>query len=126
MGKALSIDLRKRVLEFVETGHSCRKAARHFHVSASFVVKFMARVRIAGVIEPARQGRPPGKGKLAPCAGFLRTQVEAVPDITMPELAEALLETHDVRVTPAALSRFLIREGYSYKKNTDRNRTRTE
>jgi transposase len=125
MGKPLSIDLRDRVLAFIEAGHSCRESARHFQVSASFVIKLMARVRLSGKIAPARQGRPPGQGKLAPFAGFFGTHVEAAPDITMPELAEALLETHGVAVTPAALSRFLIRQGYSYKKNTDRHRTRT-
>jgi len=109
----------------VETGYSRRAAGRHFDVSASFVMKFMARVRVTGSIEPARQGRPPGKGKLAPFALFLGTRVDAEPDITMPELAGALFEAHGIRVSPAALSRFLIREGYSYKKNADRNRTRS-
>jgi transposase len=125
MGKPLSIDLRERVLGLVETGHSRRAAARHFHVSASFVMKLMARARVTGSIEPARQGRPPGKGKLAPFARFLGRRVDGEPDITMPELAEALFEAHGVRASPAALSRFLIRAGYSYKKNADRNRTRT-
>jgi hypothetical protein len=41
-------------------------------------------------LQRARQGRPPGQGKLMPFAGFLGTRVEAEPDITMPELAEAL------------------------------------
>ena len=125
MGKPLSIDLRERVLAFVETGYSRRAAGRHFDVSASFVMKFMARVRVTGSIEPARQGRPPGKGKLAPFALFLGTRVDAEPDITMPELAGALFEAHGIRVSPAALSRFLIREGYSYKKTliaTERGR----
>ena len=125
MGKALSVDLRARVFSFVEDGHSCREAARHFDVSVSFVVKLMARARLTGTVEPARQGRPPGQGKLARFAGFLGAQVDAEPDITMPELAEALFERHGVLVTPAALSRFLIGEGYSYKKNADRNRART-
>ena len=124
MGKPLSIDLRERVLAFVEAGRSRRAAARHFHVSASFAVKLMARAGVTGTIEPARQGRPPGQGKLAPFASFLGTRVDAEPDITMPELAEVLFEAHGVNVTPAALSRFLIRAGYSYKKNPDRNRTR--
>jgi transposase len=126
MGKPLSVDLRERVVAFVGSGHSRRAAARHFHVSASFVMKLMARARVTGTLEPARQGRPPGKGKLTPFARFLGTRVDAEPDITMPELAEALFEAHGVRASPAALSRFLIRNGYSYKKNSDRNRTRTQ
>jgi len=125
MGKPLSVDLRERVVAFVGAGHGRRAAARHFHVSASFAVKLLARARATGTLEPARQGRPPGTGKLAPFAGFLGTRVDTEPDITMPELAGALFEAHGIRVSPAALSRFLIREGYSYKKNADRNRTRS-
>lgn len=124
MGKPLSMDLRERVVAFVGAGHGRRSAARHFHVSASFAVKLLARARATGTIEPARQGRPPGTGKLAPLAAFLGTRVDTEPDITMPELAEALFDAHGVRASPAALSRFLIREGYSYKKNPDRNRAR--
>ena len=90
MGKALSMELRGRVLAFVGTGQSRHAAARHCHVSASFVIKLMTRARVTGTVEPACQGRPPGQGKLTPVAGFLGTRVEAEPDITMPELAEAL------------------------------------
>jgi transposase len=124
MGKILSIDLRDRVRSYVEAGRSCHGAADHFDVSVSFVIKLMALVRSTGSVEPARQGRPPGKGKLAPFAGFLGQRIETAPDITMPELAEALQETYGVSVSPAALSRFLIREGYSFKKNAGRNRAR--
>ncbi len=90
MGKPLSIDLRERVLSFVEAGHSRRAAAQHFDVSVSFAVKLMTRARVTGTIKPARQGRPPGRGKLAPFGGFLGTRGDAEPDITMPELAEEL------------------------------------
>jgi len=41
-------------------------AARHYDVSASFAVKLAERVSRTGSAEPARQGRPPGGGKLAP------------------------------------------------------------
>ena len=43
---------------------------------------------------PRKQGRPAGQGKLAPYLGFLVEIVEAVPDITMPELAGALEAEH--------------------------------
>lgn len=124
MGKILSIDLRKRVRAFVDAGHSCHQAAAHFDVSVSFVIKLMALIRSTGSVDPARQGRPPGSGKFAPFAGFITEQVKAVPDITMPELGEALRKAHAISATPAALSRFLIREGYSFKKNAGRKRAR--
>jgi hypothetical protein len=49
-------------------------------------------------------------------AGFLIETVEASPDITMPELAERLLVAHAVSATPAMLSRFFCRQGFTYKK----------
>ena len=122
MGKPLSVDLRNRIRAFVDAGHSRRAAAGHFDVSPSTVIKLMALVGASGSVEPARQGRPRRTGKLAPVAGFLKDQVESVSDITMPELAEALREAHDISAAPATLSRFLIREGYSYKKNSGRDR----
>lgn len=120
MGKPLSVDLRTRIRRFVDAGHSRRAAAAHFAVSPSSVIKLMARVGATGSVDPARQGRPRGSGKLAPFSDFLKAQVEAVADMTMPELAEVLHDTHGLSATPAALSRFLIREGYSYKKNLGR------
>ena len=122
MGKPLSIDLRNRIRAFVDAGHSRHAAAAHFDVSPSMVIKLMALVGAKGSVEPARQGRPRGTGKFAPVSGFLKDRVEAEPDMTMPELAEALYEAHDLSATPAALSRFLIRAGYSFKKNPGRNR----
>ena len=65
----------------------------------------------------APQGRPPGQGKLATYLGFLVELVEAVPDITMPELARALEAEHGVKVDPSSISRALIRAGMTYKKS---------
>ena len=43
MGHCYSLDLRVRVAAFVEAGHSCRAAARHFGVSDSFAIKLVQR-----------------------------------------------------------------------------------
>src|SRR5918993_1314861 len=94
MGRYYSLDLRVRVAAFVEAGHSRRAAARHFGVSDSFAIKLVRRQRQAGSPAPARQGRPPGGGKLAPYETFLVQRVEMKPDITMPELAARLFEEH--------------------------------
>ena len=65
--------------------------ARHFDTSVSFAVKLMALLRDTGSLEPRPSG---GKrhGKLDPAEGFLLAFVERRPDVTMPELAGALLE----------------------------------
>jgi transposase len=111
-----SLDLRARIVAFVEAGHSCRAAARHFGVSDSCAIKLLQRQRQSGSPAPARQGRPPGSGKLAPYAAFLIGIVEAKPDITMPDLAARLFAEHGVHADPATLSRLLCRHGFTYKK----------
>ena len=103
MTVSYSLDLRARVIAFVEAGHSRRAAARHFGVSDSFAIKLMQRQTQSGSPAPARQGRPPGTGKLAPYEGFLVQAVETQPDLTMPELAARLLTEQGVRAEEVAL-----------------------
>ena len=96
MGHCYSLDLRVRVADFIEAGHSCRAAAKHFAVRESFAIKLARRTRDTGSPAPARQGRPPGRGKLVPYESFLIQTVEARPAITMPELAARLLDEHGI------------------------------
>jgi transposase len=117
MGKGYSLDLRKRVVSHVKSGHSRRDAARRFGVSESCAVKLLQRVEATGSPAPARQGRPPGGGKLAPHRDFLIAQVKAKNDITMPELAVVLLKERGVEADPSSLSRVLCEAGFSYKKS---------
>ncbi|WP_082145565.1 IS630 family transposase, partial [Microvirga massiliensis] len=117
MGRSYSLDLRARIVAFVEAGHSCRAAARHFGVSDSCAIKLMRHQAQSGSPAPVRQGRPRGQGKLAPYEAFLVRVVERQPDITMPDLVARLLEEHGVSAAPATLSRFLGRRGFTYKKH---------
>lgn len=117
MGKSRPIELRERVQAEINGGESRRAAAQRFKVSASFAVKLAARVARTGSLDPARQGRPRGGGKLAPHLATLIAWVESEPGMTMPELAAKLLAERDVKVHPASLSRVLINAGFSVKKN---------
>ena len=56
MTKSYSLDLRQRVARFVEAGHSCHEAARHFEVSVAFVVRLMAAYRATGSLAPKPEG----------------------------------------------------------------------
>ena len=125
MAQSYSLDLRVRVTAFVEAGHSCRAAARHFSVSDSFAIKLMQRQRQSGSPAPARQGRPRGTGKLAPYEAFLIRAVEKKPGITMADLAARLWDEHGVSAAPATLSRLLCRRGFTYKKTADGGGVRT-
>jgi transposase len=116
MGKPYPVELRTRVHGEIDGGRSRRSVADRFKVSASFAVKLAARVARTGSVEPGRQGRPPGGGKLAPHREALVGWVEAEPDLTMPELAAKLLAEKGVTAHPASLSRVLILAGFSFKK----------
>jgi len=56
MGRALSIDLRERILRMILSGSSCRAAARHFGVGESTAIRLKRRYLEQGTIEPKKQG----------------------------------------------------------------------
>jgi transposase len=117
MGKPYSVDLRERIVGYVEQGHSARAAADVFGVSASSAVRFAAAQRDRGSVAPKPQGRAPGTaGKLAAHMDFLLERVKSEPDITLQELADALSEARGVEVQLSSIHRALIRAKYSYKK----------
>jgi transposase len=112
--EAYSLDLRERVVGFVEDGHSRRASAAHFRVSVSFVVNLMKAVRARGSFE----AKPAGgrrHAKLEPHRSFLLAQVAGKADITMPELAAEFVTATGEKADPASLSRWLIRAGHRFK-----------
>jgi transposase len=123
MTKSYSLDLRQRVVRFVEAGHSCHEAARHFEVSVAFVVRLMAAYRATGSLAPKPEGGW-RSSKLDPHRDLLIRRVAEKGDITMPQLA-AELAALGTTIRPASISRWFIRQGYSFKKNVAGQRTRT-
>src|ERR1700733_11839883 len=124
MPRAYSQDLRERVVAFVDCGHSRRAAAAHFDVSPSFVINLMTAYRARGSLAPKRLG---GRrhAKLDPHRVFLLRRVAEKDDITMPELAGELEAECGTRADPASISRWLIRNGYRFKKNASGQRMRS-
>jgi transposase len=123
MPRALSQDLRERVVAFVEAGHSRHEAAARFATCVSFAVNLMRLHRETGSVAPRAIG---GRrhGKLDQAEAFLLSLVAKRPDITMPELAAALLAEKGIKAAPQSLSRWLIKKGLSFKKNASGKRAR--
>jgi transposase len=117
MPKPYSLDLRERVVRYVDEGHSRRATAAHFRVSVSFVVNLVKAFRVRGSLAPKPSG---GRrhAKLEPHRAFLLEKVAEKVDITMPELAAELAAAPCEKADPASLSRWLIRIGYRFKKNS--------
>jgi transposase len=116
MPKPYSMDLRERVVSYVEAGHSRRAAAAHFKVSPSFVINLMTAFRERGGVAPKALGGW-RHSKLDPHRVFILRRVAEKDDISMPELAGELQAASGVKAGPASLSRWLIRNGLSFKKN---------
>ena len=114
MAKALSEDLRERVIRAIEAGASCREAAKRFGVSASSAVKWHRRWREMGALAPGKVGNPGGR-KLAPHRELILGLIEAEPDVTLHQLRQRLAD-HGVTIGFGSIWRFLDDEGISFKK----------
>lgn len=115
MAKALSLDLRERVVSAVAGGMSRRKAATRFGVSAAGAVRWKA-------LE-ARQGdarsKPAGGDRLShrieAHADFILGELDKRRDITLAEM-RALLAERGLAVALSTVGRFFARHGITRKK----------
>lgn len=122
MPYALSVDLRRRVIDFVLSGHTRRQAAAHFSISVSSAVRIVHQFTESGRIE-ARSIGGFRYSKLEPSRNFLIRRIEESPDVTMLELSMEL-ERNGLHVHPGSVARWFRQQGYSYKKNTAGQRTK--
>ena len=125
MPKALSFDLRSRVLAAIDEGLSCRQAAARFGVSASSAIRWQGMRRAGGDARPKPQGgdrlsrrteahRGPSR-PIEAHADLIHAALAAVPDITLPELKARLAE-NGAQVSVSALWRFCRRHQITRKK----------
>ncbi len=115
MGKPHPMELRTRVISFVEEGHGHREAARHFRVSPRFVNDMVILKRETGCLAPKPQGnRAPGK--LAPHAAWLRERIAARGGLTLDEIVTELAADRGLSVHRGAVGKWLHRLGLSHKK----------
>lgn len=122
MGKPHPIELRERVVAFVDEGHSHRAAARHFRVSPRFVNDMIKLRRETDSLEAKRQGNP-GRGKLTDVAPWVRERLTAQGDQTLDALVCELKAIHGIEVHRSAVGRLLHRLGLTHKKRTARGST---
>lgn len=116
MGKPHPIELRSRVIAYVDEGHRHREAARHFRVSPKFVNDLVKLRRETGSLVPRRQGNGGGHGKLAGVTGWIETRVAAKGGITLDELTAELAEVHGIGVHRGTVWRVLRGLGLTHKK----------
>jgi transposase len=93
-------------------------------VSPSFVINLMTAFRERGAVTPKALGGW-RHSKLDPHRVFILRRVGEKDDISMPELARELQAASGVKADPASLSRWLIRNGLSFKKKPSGQRMRS-
>src|SRR3954471_17759646 len=76
MSKALSLDLRTRVLAAIAGGVSCRQAAQRFGVSASSAIRWRSLERRQGDAPPKALGGDRRSARIAARAGLILGLVE--------------------------------------------------
>ena len=123
MTKALSIDLRERVVAVIDGGLSRRQAAARFGISVSSAIRWHALARRTGTAMPRQQGGDRRSGRIEAHADVILGAVAKQPDITLAELRERLAG-HGVGVGIATLWRFFARRRITLKKSPGMQRSR--
>src|ERR1044071_8362114 len=86
MPKALSFDLRSRVLAAIDAGLSCRQAAARFGVSASSAIRWQGMRQVGGDARARSKGGDRLSHRTDGHAHPIHAALAAVPDMTLPEL----------------------------------------
>jgi transposase len=124
MSKALSLDLRTRVLAAVAEGASHRVAAARFGVSAASVSRWRALERAQGDARPGPLGGDRRSGRVEAQAGLIQRLLHDRPDITVEELRQALAEQGH-RFGYGTIQRFFARHRITRKKRLRTPASRT-
>ena len=115
MSKALSMDLRSRVIKAIESGLSCRAAGRQFGISAATAVRWRARQKLTGAYEARSRGGDTRSDKLENHYVTVMDIYGANRDATLAEICVSLAE-HGVTTTKSTLDRLFVRHGLTRKK----------
>jgi transposase len=114
MTRALSNDLRSRVLAASRNGMSARSAAARFGIGSSTAIAWIANAR-HGQMTPAKQGRRSGS-RLDIHEDFIVEMIEEEKDITLNEMVLRLAEEKAVSIGRSALNVWLRKRGWTFKK----------
>lgn len=114
MARALSDDLRSRVLAASGDGMSARSAAARFGIGISTAIAWIANAR-QGQRTAAKQGRR-GGSRLDAHEAFIVGMIKEAKDITLNEMVLRLHEEKAVCIGRSALDVWLRNRGWTFKK----------
>jgi transposase len=115
MPRALSLDLRVRVLAAVSRGLSHRRAGERFGVSAASVSRWRMLEREQGEARARSMGGDRRSGRVETHRNMIMALIEATPDTAIEELRRALAD-RGVTVGYGTIRRFFARHAITRKK----------
>lgn len=124
MGRALSADLRKRVIGAIEGGFSTRAAARRFSIGIATAGAWYRTYRRSGDFQAKKQGQP-SRSKLDAHEAFIFGLVAKDKDITLVEIAERLQEEQGIKACVGTIWKFFDKRAITYKKRRRTLRSRS-
>ena len=124
MPKALSADLRERVIAAIEAGASRRQAAERFGVGAASAIRWHAVFRHEGRAAPKPMGGDHCSHRVEAHAALILQSLRARPQAYLRELRDALQE-RGVNTSTSGLSRFFARHDVTRKKGRSTRPNRT-
>jgi len=117
MTKPLSLDLRQRVVDAINSGQSCRAAAARFGIAPSAAVKWHRLWRETGSVAPRPMGGDKCSERIEALGPAIFAMVGEAVHITLAEIAERLEREHGERFAPSTVHRFFRRHGWTFKKS---------
>ena len=124
MPRAISLDLRVRVLAAVARGLSHRQAGERFGVSAASVSRWRALARERGEARARIHGGDRRSGRIEAHKDPILALLEATPDIAIEELRQGLADK-GVTVGYGTIRRFFTRHALTRKKRPRTQPSRT-
>ena len=116
MGKALSVDLRKRVVAAVGEGMSCRSAAARFGVGVSSAIRWVQRSRERGDLTPDMRGGNHRVCRIDAHRDRILGWIEAEKDLTLAEISARVAAEGGYRPPLSVVHEFFRRHGITRKK----------
>ncbi len=116
MSKALSVDLRERVVAAIAAGASCRAAASRFGVSAASAIRWWALEQETGSVAPKALGGDRRSERIEAHAPLILDLVGRTSDATLKEIRTELAKA-GVSVGIGTLWRFFDRRRMTWKKS---------
>lgn len=122
MARALSEDLRGRVIAAVEAGASRRAAAERFGIGVATAIRWVRVFRTTGALSAQPEGGDLRSHRIEAFRYVALRAIEAQKDITLAEIAALLMREHDACFAISTVHRLLVGHRITLKKSRIRRR----